>query len=93
MMQRDIVDVLLKRVLEYSTRSEGSFTEDMARQIEREIRGDYGGSDEHIRKISQDEIERRHAAKVDIVVNGMSVKDASRKHGIARSTIYYLLDK
>jgi hypothetical protein len=45
MMQRDIVDVLLKRVLEYSTRSEGSFTEDMARQIEREIRGDYGGSD------------------------------------------------
>jgi hypothetical protein len=92
-MKRDIVDALLKRVIEYAGRADGTFSDEMARQVEKEIRHEYGGSDEHIRKSGQDEVERRHAAKVDIVVNGMSVKDACKKHSIARSTIYYLLDK
>jgi hypothetical protein len=91
-MKRDLVDSLLKRVLEYAARGDGSFTEDMAREVEKEIRSEYGGTEQFVRKTGQDVLDKYRAAKTD-VINGMSVSDASTKHGIPRRTIYSLFER
>lgn len=91
-MKRDLIDCILKRVLEYAARSDGTFTDEMARQVENEMRSEFGGTEPFIRKTGQEVLDKYRAAKTD-VINGMSVSEASTKHGIPRRTIYSLFER
>lgn len=82
MADRDI----LKRIIERLREIEPSFSEDVAVQIEQQIRQEYAGERVYIPKHDPD---RR--AKVLKRFNGNNVDDVARQFGVHRVTVYRFL--
>lgn len=91
MMDIDIVTDLLKRVLEYSAKGDGGFTEDMALQVEKEIRNEYGGGDAYVQQ--PDRLTPLRKQRVQAELKNEPPEIVSRRHGLSRSTMYRLLRK
>lgn len=92
MERKDIVQAILDQVLEMSRRAGGSFDENMAVEIERQIRGEYGGDEVYVPKRGPDSVAARAHALEEAKKTGRPVEAANR-HGLSRSTIYRLLRK
>lgn len=89
--KKDIVSQLLDQVLELSSRSGGSFDENMALEIERQIRREYGGDEVYIHQ-HHSRAKRRQAALDEAKKTGKPL-EAAKKHGISRASIYRLLNR
>lgn len=88
-MKGDIVKDILVRVLEIAARGDGAFTESMAREIESQVRHEYGGTECYINKRPALD-DRREKARVALD-RGVPVKDVARSSGMSRATLYNLL--
>jgi len=89
MMDKDIVRLILDKVLEVAARMDGGFSEAMALEIERQIKHEYGGDEVYIPKPLD---ERKQKALEEARKTGRPAVSASR-HGISRSAMYRLLSK
>ena len=89
-MRVDVVRELIDRILAASQR-EGSFTESMALEIERQFRHDYKGAECVVSERPRREL------PVEVVKNdylsGKPVEQIASAHGISRATMYRLLKK
>lgn len=90
MMRSDAIRDLIQRLLEAAQR-EGTFTEAVALQVEREFRSEYRGDTIYVKEEIKsappvDEIQRRYLA-------GEPIDDIARGAGISRRTMYRLLKR
>ena len=81
----DIVVVILRHVLELAPQ----FNEALARQIESEVKAEYGGRRVRIPKDKKHATEQaRKIAFQDIATSTLSDREIQHKHGISRATLY-----
>jgi len=89
-MRVDVVRELIERILAASNR-EGSFTESMALEIERQFRHDYKGAECVISERPRRDVPAA-AVQTDYLA-GKPVEQITSTHGISRATMYRLLKK
>lgn len=96
----DFLRDILQRCIEAAQRDDG-FSDEWARDIEAQIRKDWGGERVYIGKTADDariEISRRNAAIIRDMNSGERVGLIARRHKISRRMVYklwdaYLLDR
>lgn len=91
-MKIDIVKEILSRVLEAAARGDGSFTDSMAREIERQIRYEYGGEEMYVARRPRDKRAVAAAVSRDYL-DGSPVPDICDAHGVSRATLYKMLKR
>jgi DNA invertase Pin-like site-specific DNA recombinase len=87
MTKKDIVRDIIERFLAAAPET---FSEDMAGEIERQIRHDWGGTEV---KIAKRAAELRRERAVTALQNGVPLKDVQATTGISRTALYRLLAK
>lgn len=70
-----------------------SFTEDVAMQIEAQLRQTYGGTEPGYIAKTPESVEKRKRLARDEAMRSGRVVDAADKYGISRRTMYRLLKK
>lgn len=81
----DIVVVILRQVVQMAPQ----FSEALARQIERDVKAEYGGRRVRIPKDKKHATEQaRTQVFHDIVGTTLSDREIQHKHGISRATLY-----
>lgn len=93
-MSCDFVRDILQRILEAAQR-DGGFTDALAREVEAQIRQDWGGERVYVGKTAEDariEIGRRNAAILRDLNNGERVGLIARRYRISRRMVYKLWD-
>lgn len=93
-MSCDFIKELLHRLAE-AVQREGAFTDSVAREIEQQIRQDWGGDRVYIAKVGEDavlEMSRRNAAIMRDLNNGERVAFVARRHNISRRMVYKVWD-
>lgn len=83
---------IVHRFMELLSQHQPSFSEEIAFQIERQIRHEYGGEETYIAK-TPSEIKKRKEKALQAVKNGDKPVDAADRNGISRRTMYRLLEK
>lgn len=89
----DIVRDILDRVAAALGEGE-SFSEQVALQIEQQIRHDWGGDRPYIAKVgehAQDEMSRRNAAILRDWQAGDRAPAIARKHGVSRARVWQIV--
>lgn len=81
----DIVDVILQACEALGLAS------DLARQVEAQVRTEYGGLRVRIPKRKKHPSERQRAKAFEDGLSGMSTEEVTAKHGISRATLYRLM--
>lgn len=87
--RKDVLRDYLDRLMDAVERQ--GFTESVAREIEKQVRHDWGGERPLIRK-DPDREARREAAALDLQ-RGEGVHKVMQKHGISRTSVYALFKK
>ncbi|MEW6314643.1 MAG: Mor transcription activator family protein [Pseudomonadota bacterium] len=93
-MSCDFLRDILQRLLEAAQR-DGAFTDALARDVEAQIRQEWGGERVYIGKTADDariEIGRRNAAIIRDLNNGERVALISRRYRISRMMVYKIWD-
>ena len=90
-MRVDLVRELIDRMLAASQR-EGTLTEDIAIQIERQFRQEYRGATCEIYERPRLPNERKEAA-VSAYLAGQTVDEISSEYGVSRATLYRYLKR
>lgn len=90
-MRVDIVRELINRILEASHR-EGSFTESMALEIERQFRFEYNGA-ECVISAETKGPKADPKAVTDAYLKGHPVEQIAKENGISRATLYRYLKR
>lgn len=91
-MKTDAVRDLIQRLLDAAHR-EGTFTESVALEVERQWRMEYRGTEI---SVSYKPLADRHAGRVAPVQDylaGKPIDEITRHHGISRATLYRYLKK
>lgn len=88
--RKDVLRDYLDRLIEAVGQQEG-FSERVAREIEKQVRHDWGGERPLIRK-DPDREARREAAALDLQ-RGDGVQKVMKTHGISRTSVYALFKK
>lgn len=91
-MKADAIRDLIDRLLAASQR-DGSFTESVALEIERQWRHEYHGADIHVSYKPLSDRRAARAAPVRDYLDGKPVGEITRHHGISRATLYRYLKK
>lgn len=89
--RKDVLRDYLDRLIDAVDRHPQGFTESVAREIEKQVRHDWGGERPLIRK-DPDREARRAQASLDLQ-RGDTVHKVMRTHGISRSVVYELFKK
>lgn len=87
--RKDVLRDYLDRLMDAVDRQ--GFSESVAREVEKQVRHDWGGERPLIRK-DPDREARRAQASLDLQ-RGESVDKVMRTHGISRSAVYELFKK
>lgn len=87
--RKDVLRDYLDRLMDAVDRQ--GFSESVAREVEKQVRHDWGGERPLIRK-DPDREARRAQASLDLQ-RGESVHKVMRTHGISRSAVYELFKK
>lgn len=82
---------LIKDVLDKVKRADPSFTEEMAKRIEEQVRNEWGGSEIYIAKKRIPETAKQQAVK-DYLDN-KPIPEIQKNKGISRSTLYRAIKK
>ena len=90
-MRVDIVRELILRIIEASAR-EGSFTESMALEIERQFRFEYNGA-ECVVSAANKGPKANPKAVTDAYLQGQPVEQITQENGISRATLYRYLKR
>lgn len=91
-MKLDAVRDLIQRLLEAAHR-EGTFTESVALEVERQWRMEYRGTEISVSyKPLSDRAAGRHQPVADYL-DGQPIDEITRRHGISRATLYRYLKK
>lgn len=96
--RQDIIAELLEAVA-HALASEGTFTEQLAHQIEQQFRAKYGGEEMRIWKTSEGKVGRPARQPYDqaaAFADGASSEPTpkvTQKHGISRATLYRLMKR
>lgn len=88
----DIVRELINRLLEAAHR-EGSFTESVAREVERSFRSEYRGATCEVHESPRALLPEKQSAVVDAYLEGRPVDEITKHHGISRATMYRYLKR
>ncbi len=91
-MKADAIRDLVHRLVQAAYR-EGSFTESVAIEIERQWRFDYRGTEINV---SYKPLADRAAARqqpVSEYIDGRPIDEITKRHGISRATLYRYLKK
>jgi len=91
-MKVDAVRDLITRLLDAAHR-EGTFTESVALEVERQWRMEYRLSKISISEKTAEDRTARRAAPVQDYLDNKPVEEITRRHGISRSTLYRYLKK
>lgn len=94
MSATDIVTDIISRVLA-AYRRDGNLTDDLAREVSRQVHQDWGGVDVYIPKQGEDDrlaIGQRNAAIIRDLNNGERVCLVARRYRISRRMVYKVLD-
>lgn len=83
----DIVTVILQRVAEVMP----GMSDEMVRQVEIEVRREYGGQRFFVQKKSKKIIQERYQEVFKDGLSNMSIEEVVRKHKISRATLYRLM--
>jgi Mor family transcriptional regulator len=86
-----MADDLIKDVLDKVRQADPSFTEEMAKRIEEQVRNEWGGADVYIAKRRIPETAKEQAVK-DYLDN-KPIPDIQKNKGLSRSTLYRALKK
>lgn len=89
-MRVDVVRELIDRILAAASR-EGSFTESMVLEIERQFRRDYKGAECVVSERPRREVPAE-AVRADYLAD-KPVNEITSTHGISRATMYRLLKR
>jgi hypothetical protein len=84
---QDLIRHLLQMVMEVQP----SFSEELAMQIEQQMRHEYGG--EQLKIAKRAPMLREARAKVRAEIGVKSVKTLQQEHGVSRATIYRWIQK
>ena len=91
-MKQDAIRDLIQRLLTASQR-EGTFTESVALEIERQWRHEYHGAEIHVSYRPLADRLAQRLAPVEDYLAGKPVDEITRHHGISRATLYRYLKK
>lgn len=85
--EQDIVSAILQRVIDVNP----AFSNELAQQVELQVRAEYGGRRTFVHKRAKRMTPRqRHAAFKDGLTN-MTTAEITSKHKISRSTVFRLM--
>lgn len=86
---------ILTRFLDIVRRQVGAetFTEDLALEIEKNIRGEFGGDDHYVASLRASETQRRHALVQKLSRDGMSNPEIAERLGMTRQGVWAILNK
>ncbi len=90
-MKVDIVRELIERLLEASGR-EGTFTESVAREVERSFRRQYSGEAYYVKRLPVAMRDTQQSV-TDAYLAGESTDQICSENGISRSTLYRYLKR
>jgi len=91
-MKVDAVRDLITRLLEAAHR-EGTFTESVALEVERQWRMEYRGTEISVSYKPLADRQAARAAPVQDYLDNKPVEEITRRHGISRATLYRYLKK
>ncbi len=91
-MRVDIIRELIDRLLEAAHR-EGSFTESMAREVERSFRSEYRGATCEVHETPRALLPEKQGAVVTAYLEGQPVSEITKHHNISRATMYRYLKR
>jgi len=95
-MAAQVKDDIVIAILECVRRMEPSFTEEMAVQVELQVRRDWGGEEAYIAKTPstrQPTPENREKVAQQYLSDPAAPHDIARKNGMSRRTMYRWLKK
>jgi DNA-binding NarL/FixJ family response regulator len=87
-----MIHELITRLLAAAQR-EGSLTESLAIEVERQFRHDYKGAEIVVSERPRGRLVEKQAVVVNAYLEGKPVEEITRHHGISRATLYRYLKR